>query len=88
MMGMLVQVYTNDNQLFLYEMTRVLRHLDSLDVAFRATEEQLILQTSEGPRAGLPGHTGLVMMIVARPLSVGPADPKLANPIAEPVACQ
>jgi len=87
MVGMLVQVYTSDNQLFLYEVTRVLRHQDSLDVAFRATEEQLILQTSEGPRAGVPGHTGLVTMIVARPLSVGPADPKLAHPIAKPLAC-
>jgi hypothetical protein len=88
MVGMLVQVYTSDNQLFLYEMTRVLRHQDSLDAAFGATGEQLILQTSEGPREGVPGHTGLVMMVVARPLSAGPADPKAANPIAKPLVCQ
>jgi hypothetical protein len=88
MVGMLVQVYTSDNQLFLYEMTRVLRHQDSLDAAFGATGEQLILQTSEGPRAGVPGHTGLVMMVVARPLSFGPADPNAANPVAKPLACQ
>jgi hypothetical protein len=25
---------------------------------------------------------------VARPLSVGPADPKAANPIAKPLVCQ
>jgi hypothetical protein len=88
MVGMLVQVYTSDNQLFLYEITRVMRNQDSLDFAFRATAEQLILQTSEGPRKGVPGHTGLVMMVVARPLSVGPADPKAANPIAKPLVCQ
>lgn len=88
MVGMLVQVYTSDDQLFLYEITRVMRHQDSLDFAFRATEEQLILQTSEGPRAGVAGHTGLVMMVLARPLSVGPADPKAANPIAKPLICQ
>jgi hypothetical protein len=88
MVGMLVQVYTSDNQLFLYEVTRVLRHQDSLDFAFRATGEQLVLQTSEGPRAGVPGHTGLVMMVVARPLSSGPADPKAANPVAKPLACE
>jgi hypothetical protein len=88
MVGMLVQVYTSDNQLFLYEMTRVLRHQDNLDAAFGATAEQLILQTSEGPRAGVPGHTGLVMMVVARPLSSGPADPKAANPVAKPLVCQ
>jgi hypothetical protein len=88
MVGMLVQVYTSDSQLFLYEITRVLRHQDSLDAAFRATSEQLILQTSEGPRAGVAGHTGLVTMVVARPLSAGPADPKAANPIARPLVCQ
>jgi hypothetical protein len=88
MVGMLVQVYTNDNQLFLYEITRVMRNQDSLDFAFRATAEQLVLQTSEGPRAGVPGHTGLVMMVVARPLSAGPADPKAANPVAKPLVCE
>jgi hypothetical protein len=88
MVGMLVQVYTNDNQLFLYEITRVMRNQDSLDFAFRATAEQLVLQTSQGPKEGLPGYTGLVMMVVARPLSVGPADPKAANPIAKPLVCE
>jgi hypothetical protein len=86
--GMLVQVYTSDNLVFLYEITDVLRHQNSLEGAFGATEEQLMLQTSEGPRKGLPGHTGLLTMVVARPLSVGPADPAAANPTAEPVACQ
>ena len=52
MLGMLVQVYTSDNQVFLYEITRVLRHQTSLDVAFAATDEQLMLQTSEGPTEG------------------------------------
>jgi hypothetical protein len=83
MLGMLVQVYTNDNQVFLYEVTRVLRNQTNLDLAFAATDEQLMLQTSEGPR-GTIGKT----MLIARPLSVGPADPKLANPTARPIACQ
>jgi hypothetical protein len=88
MVGMLVQVYTSDNQLFLYEITRVMRNQDSLDFAFAATREQLVLQTSEGPRKGVPGYTGLVMMVVARPLSAGPADPTAANPVAEPLVCE
>jgi len=88
MVGMLVQVYTSDDQLFLYEITRVMRRQDSLDFAFAATREQLILQTSEGPRAGVAGYTGLVMMVVARPLSAGPADPKAANPVAKPLVCE
>jgi len=83
MLGMLVQVYTSDNLVFLYEITRVLRNQASLDIAFEATEEQLMLQTSEGPR-GTIGKT----IVIARPLSVGPADPKAANPTAKPVACQ
>jgi hypothetical protein len=83
MLGMLVQVYTSDNLVFLYEITRVLRNQASLDIAFEATEEQLMLQTSEGPR-GTIGKT----MIIARPLNVGPADPKAAHPTAKPVACQ
>ena len=83
MPGMLVQVYTNDNQVFLYEITTVLRNQSSLDIAFAAKEEQLMLQTSEGPR-GTVGKT----MIVARPISVGPADPEAANPVPEPVACE
>jgi hypothetical protein len=88
MVGMLVQVYTSDDQLFLYEITRVMRRQDSLDFAFAATREQLILQTSEGPRAGVAGYTGLVTMVVARPLSAGPADPKAANPVAKPLVCE
>jgi Sortase domain len=83
MLGMLVQVYTSDDQVFLYEVTRVLRHQTSLDVAFAARDEQLMLQTSEGPRGTIPKT-----MLIARPLSVGPADPKLAHPTPKPVACQ
>jgi hypothetical protein len=83
MLGMLVQVYTNDAQVFLYEIIEVLRAQTSLDRAFAATEEQLMLQTSEGPR-GTIGKT----MIVARPISVGPADPEAANPVARPVVCE
>lgn len=83
MIGMLVEVYTSDDLLFLYEVTKVLRHQSTLDAAFGAKEEQLILQTSEGPR----GTIGKVML-VARPLGVGPADPSLARPRARPVACQ
>jgi hypothetical protein len=83
MLGMLVQVYTNDDQVFLYEVTRVLRHQTNLDVAFSATDEQLMLQTSEGPR-GTIGKS----MLIARPLSVGPADPALANPTPRPLVCQ
>src|SRR5665811_148705 len=82
MKGMLVQVYTSDDQLFLYEITRVLRHQSEV---YNEPEEQLVLQTSEGPgkdRFGkpFPGYTGLVLVVVAEPLSFGPADHAAANP--------
>ena len=84
MLGMLVQVYTSDDQLFLYEITRVLRHRS---VVYNEPAEQLALQTSEGPRKGVPGYTGLVLVIVAQPLSSGPADHAAAHPTPQPVTC-
>ena len=84
MLGMLVQVYTSDDQLFLYEITRVLRHQS---VVYNEPAEQLALQTSEGPRKGVPGYTGLVLVIVAQPLSSGPADHAAAHPTPQPVTC-
>ncbi len=85
MIGMLVQVYTRDDQLFLYEITRVLRHQSEL---YNQPQEGLVLQTSEGPKKGFPGYTGLVLVVVAQPLSSSPADHAAANPTARPVSCQ
>jgi hypothetical protein len=85
MRGMLVQVYTSDDQLFLYEVTLVLRHQSEL---YSQPQEGLVLQTSEGPKKGVPGYTGLVMVVVAQPLSSGPADHAVANPTPRPLTCQ
>jgi hypothetical protein len=82
MIGMLVEVYTSDDQLFLYQIAEVRRHQTTLDDAANATTEQLWLQTSEGPR-GTPGKT----QVIARFLSSGPADPADAHPVARPVVC-
>ena len=49
MIGMVVEVWTSDDQRFLYEITEVRRHQHDLDDAARPTTEQLWLQTSEGP---------------------------------------
>ena len=81
MIGMLVQVYTNDDLLFEYEITAVRLHQLNLDAAAAATTEQLWLQTSEGYH--IPGKTQLV----AEPLIVLPADHKAANPKPHPVVC-
>lgn len=82
MIGMLVQVYTSDDQLFEYEVTEVRLHQLTLDAALRATREELWLQTSEGPK-GTPGKTQLL----ALPLITLPADPKAAHPTPHPVTC-
>ena len=82
MVGMIVQVYTSDNKLYLYEITAVYPHQLTLDRALAADQEELWLQTSEGPH-GTPGKT----QVLAMPLSVGDADPADAHPTPHPVVC-
>ncbi len=82
MKGMIVQVYTSDDRLYLYEIREVRLHQLNLNDAAAATSEELWLQTSEGPK-GTPGKTQLR----AFPIFVGQADPQDAHPEAKPVAC-
>lgn len=84
MIGMLVQVYTSDDQLFLYEVSQVRRHVPyNVDViSLTSGPELLWLQTSEGPNRYYPK-----LMVVAKPLSSGPADPAQAHPVPSPVVC-
>ncbi len=82
MLGMLVEVYTSDDQVFRYEITQVRRHQLTLDDAIAATTEQLWLQTSEGPKGTRPKT-----QVVAMPLSSGPADHAAAHPVAKPRVC-
>ena len=48
LLGMIVQVWTSDDLVSTYEITRVKRHVTTFAGAFEATTEQLWLQTSEG----------------------------------------
>ena len=82
MLGMVVEVWTSDNQRFLYEITQVRRHQLDLQDALDATSEEMWLQTSEGPR-GTPGKT----QVIALPISQGAADPADAHPTPKPVDC-
>ncbi len=82
MLGMLVQVYTSDNHYYLYEISEVRRHQLTLADAIAAKDQELWLQTSEGPR-GTPGK----LQVVATPLSNGDADPVDARPTPHPVVC-
>jgi hypothetical protein len=82
MLGMIADVYTSDDLVFRYEIIQVRRHQVTLSDAFTATSEVLWLQTSEGPR-GTVGKT----QVVARPSSIGPANPGEAHPKPRPVVC-
>lgn len=82
MLGMVVEVWTSDDQRFLYEITEVRRHQLDLDDALAARTEELWLQTSEGPK-GTPGKT----QVLALPISQEAADHADAHPKPKPVVC-
>lgn len=84
MLGALVEVYTADDRLYVYEIFRVKRHaLDfSLALDLPAGEQRLVLQTSEGPRGTVPK-----LQIAARLVSELPATRAEARPRPRPVAC-
>lgn len=82
MLGMIVEVYTSDDQRFLYEIVEVRRDQRDLNDAIAATTDELWLQTSEGPK-GTPGKT----QVRATFLSQEAADPAKAHPKARPVVC-
>lgn len=82
MLNMVVEVWTSDDQHFLYEIAEVRRDQRDLDDAIAATSEELWLQTSEGPK-GTPGKT----QVRATFLSQAAADPAEAHPKPRPVVC-
>jgi hypothetical protein len=82
MLGMVVEVWTSDDQRFLYEIVEVRPHQLDLDDALAATQEQLWLQTSEGPK-GTPGK----LQVIAKPISQEAADHTAAHPKPKPVVC-
>lgn len=82
LIGLRVQVFTSDDRRFSYEVTDVMRHVESLDFAYRTLAEQLLLQTSEGP-VGTSGKT----IVVAEPRSEEASAPAESRPRAQPVRC-
>ena len=82
MLGMLVEVYTSDDQVYVYQLTEVRRHQLDLDGAVAATTEQVWLQTSEGPKGTRPKT-----QVVGHFVSNGPADHDAAHPVAKPREC-
>jgi hypothetical protein len=84
MIGALVQVYTNDSWVYLYEIYRVKRHATDFSLAegLKPDEHRLILQTSEGPRGTIPK-----LQVAARLLNSQPANPPDAHPSPKPRVC-
>lgn len=84
LLGALVQVYTSDARVHVYQITRVKRHavdFSLVDTAPPGTE-QLILQTSEGPSGTIPK-----LQVLAEPLDVREATPGEARPRPRPRPC-
>lgn len=86
MIGMIVSVYTSDDQRYVYTISGVLPRVPAddrfLDKAIAAKQETLWLQTSTGPGASFPK-----LQVVARAVGVEPATPEEAHPKARPVSC-
>jgi hypothetical protein len=83
MQGMVVEVWTSDDQRFLYVITKVLRHVpaaSAFDAPFADKTDQVWLQTSEGKGAQPK------LQVVADLLSQEAADHAEANPTPHPHA--
>lgn len=85
MIGDLVQVYTIDGTVYLYEIFKVKRHSRDFSLADDVPfgEQRLILQTSEGPKGTVPK-----LQVAARLVSVSSAPLDEANPKAKPRDCR
>ncbi len=82
--GKVVRVYTSDDLLHLYRITKVKRHATDFSLVTDAPPdaEQLILQTSEGPRGTVPK-----LQVLAEPYEVREVTRQEARPPAKPRAC-
>ena len=86
MIGMLVEVYTSDGRLYLYEIDAVKRHVTTNGFVAHPPAPgepmDLILQTSEGNRFTEPK-----LQVHARHLYSQDVDPAQANPVPHAVIC-
>ena len=85
MIGDLVQVYTSDGHVYLYQVYQVKRHATDFSLAddLPEDEQRLILQTSEGPKGTIPK-----LQIAAQLLNVAQASLAEANPTPHPRDCR
>jgi hypothetical protein len=84
LIGDIVRVFTSDAKEHVYRISKVKRHATdfSLVTDAKPDAEQLILQTSEGPRGTVPK-----LQILALPVEVRESTREEARPQAHPRAC-
>lgn len=86
MIGMWAEVYTDDNQRHIYEITQVIRHVpnspSTLDQPLAVTTDELWLQTSEGH-----ADTSNKLQVVALPIGVLAASQADAHPASTAHVC-
>ena len=82
LLGLTVKVWTSNNLVSTYEITRVRRHVSTLDGVFGIGAEQLWIQTSEGPR----GTVGK-LIVVAKRVGYAAATSEESRPVPHPVSC-
>lgn len=82
LIGMTVQVWTSNDLVSTYKITKVRRHVTSLTGVFGIESEQLWMQTSEGPRG-----TVAKLIVVAKRTGTESATHEAANPVPKPVTC-
>lgn len=83
LIGATVKVWTSNNLVSTYRITRVRRHVTSLDGVFDIGQEQLWIQTSEGPRGSVAK-----LIVVAKRVSYAAANQEAAHPTPHPVVCR
>jgi hypothetical protein len=83
MLGAIVEVYTDDDLRYVYTISEVKRHATDFSIATASPgTQQVVLQTSEGPRGTIPK-----LQVLATLEDVLPADDASAHPAADPRGC-
>ena len=83
LIGMTVKVWTSNNLVTTYQITKVRRHVTSMGNVFDIQTQQLWMQTSEGPRS-----TVGKLIVVAKRLGSEAATQEAAHPTPHPVVCK
>jgi hypothetical protein len=82
MIGKTVYVYTSNSKINTYVITKVRRHVSSIQNVFGVTAETLWIQTSEGPNFTYPK-----LVIEAKRTATGAATYSASHPTPHPYSC-